>query len=362
MKIKKLIIATFLILTSIILISCSKETKPNSFELFIENIKQEEASFEIVMEVDMKELGTFQRIQKQESGKVWVESFLSIDEVYYERTKSANYKYSEHKTLKVWTKSITTKSETYGLGIDPTKIVASDLEEIDGQYVMKSKWLSTYKVKSFKANITEDFKGATLLIESEIDGDTLEYSLTYSKYGEVSVELPTVGEKVLKTDFDRFMYNIEKETSSYEIKVDMTIDSNVYTVNQKVDGKKIWMSEFLSIPEEYYEKIGSTYYLYEKNTNNQWEKNDSGLTKVIGLGIDPDIFNVNDFDYINNKYVLKSSKYTTYKVRALTIEISSDCKGAVIIMDELMSDGDYTLFSITYSNYGNVSITLPSVS
>ncbi len=178
--------------------------------------------------------------------------------------------------------------------------------------------------------------------------------------------IATSCDNVEKTAFEKFNENMSAETANYEMEMSITVSGYIFEMTQKVDKNVIYTPEFMGSSETYREIVGDTIYVYTK-ANGKWTKEieieDEGI--LGDLNTDVTDFNADEFTFEDGKYSLSEAACNTYGFKTAVMVIDEDCKGATFNITaevEIMPGMKMTAeLMIKIKNYGNVSITLPTI-
>ena len=173
-----------------------------------------------------------------------------------------------------------------------------------------------------------------------------------------------------KSDFQKFTDKTTGDKASYKMTMKMNMGSMVVEVPVEVQGNVMHTTmEFLGESNEIYvEQTKDGAWSYSKDEDGKWYKvllpADDEEIAAMESPVDPENLKEEDFELKDGKYVLKADKLKDYDVASMTIEIKKNATEAVMEVKTAMSEeesilGGTVTYTITFSDFGKVSLTLP---
>ena len=173
-----------------------------------------------------------------------------------------------------------------------------------------------------------------------------------------------------KSDFQKFTDKTTGDKASYKMTMKMNMGSMVVEVPVEVQGNVMHTTmEFLGESNEIYvEQTKDGAWSYSQDEDGKWYKvllpADDEELAAMESPVDPENLKEEDFELKDGKYVLKADKLKDYDVASMTIEIKKNATEAVMEVKTAMSEeesilGGTVTYTITFSDFGKVSLTLP---
>lgn len=328
----------------------------NDLEQFLDNIKSEDASYEMVIN-STSIFPNYPTIKSTTNRKVEgnkISQTVNQKMEYYEKEGDILYEYDKYNSI--WVKE---KIKIEAMYYDPFKhkeFKAENFSFEDGKF---SYFIDKAESSgSIVVEVTEKNKGAKITIIEKISTEsgmiTTTMNITITNYGQTNVELPE--EYIEEKDIGLFLANITNPNANYQMSVNYRFEGSNFSYNYHVDGNKIYQNAIINEnapTENYFEIIDDKVYVYSLN-DSVWTKEEN-VESIMPIRIK--IFTSELFTFRNGMFSHENSDPTQDFCR-IEIQVTIDKKGASMTL----YDWKGKTYDVIISSYGNITVTLPTVS